>query len=111
MDKSAAAPQVSFETHPSRYRHWTLAVDGEVARLTMKVQPFGGQDSEVELGGSGSAGDGPEPQAKAYELKSNSYDLSVDIELADALQRLRFTHPAVKAVVITSGQDRIFCAG
>ena len=108
MDKSAAAPQVSFETHPSRYRHWTLAVDGEVARLTMKVQPFGGQDPEVELGG---AGDGPEPQAKAYELKSNSYDLSVDIELADALQRLRFTHPAVKAVVITSGQDRIFCAG
>ena len=108
MDKSAAPPQVSFETHPSRYRHWTLAVDGEVARLTMKVQPFGGHDSEVELGGAGS---GPEPQTKAYELKSNSYDLSVDIELADALQRLRFTHPAVKAVVITSGQDRIFCAG
>src|SRR5215470_9435976 len=92
MDKSAAAPQVSFETHPSRYRHWTLTVDGETARLTMKVQPFGGQDSEVEL-------------------KSNSYDLSVDIELADALQRLRFTHPDVKAVVITSGHDRIFCAG
>src|SRR3989441_97617 len=111
MDKSAAAPQVSFETHPSRYRHWTLAVDGEIARLTMKVQPFGGQDGEVELGGAGSAGDGPEPQAKAYELKSNSYDLSVDIELADAVQRLRFTHPSVKTVVITSGHDRIFRAG
>src|SRR5438067_1154078 len=111
MDKSAAVPQVSFETHPSRYRHWTLAVEGEIARLTMKVQPFGGQDSEVELGGAGSVGDGPEPQAKAYQLKSNSYDLSVDIELADAVQRLRFTHPAVKAVVITSGHERIFCAG
>jgi benzoyl-CoA-dihydrodiol lyase len=92
MDKAAAAPQVSFETHPSRYRHWTLAVEGDVARLTMKVQPFGGQDEEVEL-------------------KSNSYDLSVDIELADAVQRLRFTHPSVKAVVVTSGHDRIFCAG
>ena len=111
MDTSAAAPQVSFETHPSRYRHWTLTVEGEIARLTMKVQPFGGQDAEVELGGAGSAGDGPEPQAKAYQLKSNSYDLSVDIELADAVQRLRFTHPSVKAVVITSGHDRIFCAG
>jgi benzoyl-CoA-dihydrodiol lyase len=111
MDKPAAAPQVAFETHPTRYRHWTLAVEGEIARLTMKVQPFGGQDAEVEPGGAGSAGDGPEPQAKAYELKSNSYDLSVDIELADAVQRLRFTHPSVKAVVITSGHDRIFCAG
>src|ERR671939_207727 len=93
MDKPAAAPpQVVFETHPSRYRHWTLAVDGEIARLTMKVQPFGGQDEQVEL-------------------KSNSYDLAVDIELADALQRLRFTHPQVKAVIVTSGHDRIFCAG
>src|SRR3954471_16991594 len=81
MDTSTA-PQVSFETHPSRYRHRTLAVEGEIARLTMKVQPFGGQDAEVEL-------------------KSNSYDLSVDIELADAVQRLRFTHPQVKAVVVT----------
>jgi benzoyl-CoA-dihydrodiol lyase len=111
MDTAAAAPQVSFETHPSRYRHWTLAVDGEIARLTMKVQPFGGQDAEVEPAGAGPAGDGPEPQAKAYQLKSNSYDLSVDIELADAVQRLRFTHPSVKAVVVTSGHDRIFCAG
>src|SRR5438874_5408325 len=93
MDKPAsAAPKLSFETHPSRYRHWNLAVDGDTARLTMKVQPFGGQDSEVEL-------------------KSNSYDLSVDIELADAVHRLRFSHPQVKAVVITSGHDKIFCAG
>src|SRR5437764_562910 len=94
MDTTSTAPArlPSFETHPSRYRHWTLTVDGDVARLTMKVQPFGGQDSEVEL-------------------KSNSYDLSVDIELADAVQRLRFTHPQVKAAVITSGHDRIFCAG
>src|SRR5437764_5927253 len=93
MDKLAsAAPRLSFETHPSRYRHWTLTVDGDTARLTMKVQPFGGQDSEVEL-------------------KSNSYDLSVDIELADAVQRLRFSHPQVKAVVITSAHDKIFCAG
>jgi benzoyl-CoA-dihydrodiol lyase len=110
MDKPEAAPRPSFETHPSRYRHWTLAVEGEIARLTMKVQPFGGQDAEVD-GGAGFAGDGPEPQAKAYELKSNSYDLSVDIELADAVQRLRFSHPSVKAAVVTSGHDRIFCAG
>jgi benzoyl-CoA-dihydrodiol lyase len=110
MDKPEATPRPSFETHPSRYRHWTLAVEGEIARLTMKVQPFGGQDAEVD-GRAGFAGDGPEPQARAYELKSNSYDLSVDIELADAVQRLRFSHPHVKAAVVTSGQDRIFCAG
>src|SRR5437764_4707704 len=89
---TAAAPKLSFDTHPSRYRHWTLSVDGEVARLTMKVTPFGGASSEVEL-------------------KSNSYDLSVDIELADAVQRLRFEHPQVKACVITSGHEKIFCAG
>jgi len=110
MDKPEATPRPSFETHPSRYRHWTLAVEGEIARLTMKVQPFGGQDAEVD-GRAGFAGDGPERQARAYELKSNSYDLSVDIELADAVQRLRFSHPHVKAAVVTSGQDRIFCAG
>jgi len=83
---------LSFDTHPSRYRHWTLAIDGETARLTMKVQPFGGANTELEL-------------------KSNSYDLSVDIELADAVQRLRFTHPQVKCCVITSGHEKIFCAG
>jgi len=84
--------KLSFETDPSQYRHWTLAVDGEIARLIMKVTPFGGANTELEL-------------------KSNSYDLSVDIELADAIQRLRFTHPQVKACVITSGHEKIFCAG
>src|SRR3954468_23853213 len=92
MDTSAPAPKLSFDTHPSKYRHWTLAVDGDVARLTMKVQPFGGANSEGEL-------------------KSNSYDLSVDIELADAVQRLRFEHPNVMCCVITSAHDKIFCAG
>src|SRR3954469_4678685 len=92
MDTSAPAPKLQFDTHPSKYRHWTLAVDGEVARLTMKVAPFGGANSEVEL-------------------KSNSYDLSVDIELADAIQRLRFEHPSVRSCVITSAHDKIFCAG
>jgi len=66
--------KLQFDTHPSKYRHWILAVDGEVARLSMKVQPFGGANTELEL-------------------KSNSYDLSVDIELADAIQRLRFRAP------------------
>src|SRR3954469_21262623 len=92
MDTSAPAPKLSFDTHPSRYRHWNLAIDGEIARLTMKVEPFGGAKTEIEL-------------------KSNSYDLSVDIELADAVQRLRFEHPGVKCCVITSAHDKIFCAG
>ena len=83
---AAAAPKLSFDTHPSRYRHWTLSVEGDVARLVLKV-------------------------ADADELKSNSYDITVDIELADAIQRLRFEHPQVKACVITSGHDKIFCAG
>jgi len=92
LQAQVETPPISFDTHPSRYRHWQLSVEGEVARLTMKVQPFGGASSEVEL-------------------KSNSYDLSVDIELADAVQRLRFTHPQVKAVIVTSGHEKIFCAG
>src|SRR5471032_1186841 len=92
MDKLATSPKISFEVHPSTYRHWTLSVDGDTARLVMKVQPFGGASSEVEL-------------------KSNSYDLSVDIELADAVQRLRFTHPNVRCCVITSRHEKIFCAG
>src|SRR6267142_7014966 len=92
MDTPASAPKLQFDTHPSKYRHWILAVDGEVAKLSMKVQPFGGANSELEL-------------------KSNSYDLSVDIELADAIQRLRFEHPGVKCCVITSAHDKIFCAG
>jgi len=82
----------SFETHPDRYKHWRLAIDSDTARLTMAVDPHGG------------LGDG-------YELKLNSYDLGVDIELADAVARLRFEHPEVRSVVIDSAIDRCFCAG
>ena len=71
---------VDFERHPDRYRHWKLSVDGAIATLTMAVDPEGGL-------------------ADGYELKLNSYDLGVDIELADAVQRLRFEHPEVHAVV------------
>ena len=81
-----------FATHPDRYQHWKLEVTGDVARLTMAVRedaPFRG----------------------SHVLKLNSYDLGVDIELADAVQRLRFEHPEVKAVVITGDKDRVFCAG
>jgi benzoyl-CoA-dihydrodiol lyase len=84
--------EVSFDTAPDRYRHWTLAVDGQVATLTLKVDENGG----IVAG---------------YELKMNSYDLGVDIELADAVQRLRFEHPRVRAVVVTGGLERMFCAG
>ena len=83
---------VEFRTHPSRYRHWMLAVDGPVATLTLAVDEQGG----IEPG---------------YELKLNSYDLGVDIELHDAVQRLRFEHPEVGAVIVTSGRDRVFSAG
>lgn len=83
---------ISFDTHPDRYRHWSLRVDGERATLTMRVDPKGGL-------------------REGYELKLNSYDLGVDIELADAVNRLRFEHPEVKVVVIESGHERIFCAG
>jgi len=84
--------QVDFRTDPGRYRHWRLAVDGPVATLTMDVSE---QDGLRD----------------GYELKLNSYDLGVDIELYDATQRLRFEHPDVRAVVLTSGKDKIFCAG
>ena len=85
-------PFVDFETDPSRYRHWTLDVDGERATLTMAVEPSAGLRDD-------------------YELKTNSYDLGVDIELHDAVERLRFEHPGVKVVVVTGGLDKIFCAG
>src|SRR6201989_2668061 len=81
-----------FETHPSRYRHWKLAVRGDIATLVMAV-------------------DGDHPHRPGYELKLNSYDLSVDIELADAIQRLRFEHPEVKCVVFGADLDRVFCSG
>jgi benzoyl-CoA-dihydrodiol lyase len=83
---------VEFRTCPANYRHWKLAVDGPVATLTMDVDEQGGL-------------------VPGYELKLNSYDLGVDIELYDAVQRLRFEHPEVKAVVLTSGKEKIFCAG
>jgi benzoyl-CoA-dihydrodiol lyase len=83
---------VEFRTSPERYRHWRLAVDGPLATLTMDVDEHGGL-------------------VPGYELKLNSYDLGVDIELYDAVQRLRFEHPEVKAVVLTSGKDKVFCAG
>ena len=85
-------PLVDFRTEPARYRHWKLAVEGRVATLAMDVQEDGG----VRPG---------------YDLKLNSYDLGVDIELYDAVQRLRFEHPEVGAVVLTSGKERVFCAG
>src|SRR5512145_3137150 len=91
MTDRAHAP-VDFRTDPSRYRHWTLAVDGRIATLTMDVREDGGLQP-------------------GYELKLNSYDLGVDIELYDAVQRLRFEHPEVGAVVLTSAKDRVFCAG
>src|SRR6202161_3165681 len=83
---------VRFQTSPERYRHWRLDVDGPVATLTMDVDEQGGL-------------------VPGYELKLNSYDLGVDIELYDAVQRLRFEHPEVRTVVITSAKPKIFCAG
>src|SRR6058998_3509873 len=83
---------VDFQTDPSRYKHWKLSFDGPVATLAMDVREDGGL-------------------RPGYELKLNSYDLGVDVELYDAVQRLRFEHPEVGAVVITSGKERIFCAG
>jgi benzoyl-CoA-dihydrodiol lyase len=84
--------RVSFQTEPGRYRHWQLAMAGPVATLAMDVQEDGGLRD-------------------GYELKLNSYDLGVDIELYDAVQRLRFEHPEVRAVVITSAREKIFSAG
>ncbi len=84
--------KVDYQTHPSQYRHWSLAVDGEVATLSLDIQEDGGI-------------------LPGYKLKLNSYDLGVDIELHDALQRVRFEHPEVKSVIVTSLKDRIFCSG
>jgi benzoyl-CoA-dihydrodiol lyase len=84
--------RIDFQTDPSKYRHWKLAVDGEVATLLMDVDEKG-------------------TLFEGYELKLNSYDLGVDIELADAIERLRFEHPQVKVVLLRSGKPRVFCAG
>lgn len=86
---------VNYATSPDQYRHWTLEIDGQgapIATLTMKVDEDGGL-------------------REGYKLKLNSYDLGVDIELYDAVQRIRFEHPQVRTVVITGGRDRIFCSG
>lgn len=84
--------RIDFQTSPDAYRHWRIEPDGEVARLVMDVDETAGLFD-------------------GYELKLNSYDLGVDIELADAIQRLRFEHPQVKTVVLASGKDKVFCAG
>jgi benzoyl-CoA-dihydrodiol lyase len=86
------AHRIDFQTEPARYRHWKLKFDGDVAELIMDV------DENAGL-------------FEGYQLKLNSYDLGVDIELNDAVQRLRFEHPEVKVVVLRSGKDRVFCAG
>jgi benzoyl-CoA-dihydrodiol lyase len=83
---------VTFDTDPAKYKHWKMAFDGPIATLALDVQEDGGL-------------------RPGYKLKLNSYDLGVDIELHDALQRVRFEHPEVKVVVVTSAKDRVFCAG
>jgi benzoyl-CoA-dihydrodiol lyase len=88
----STAPQIDYATSPESYKHWSLAVDGMIATLTMNID----EDAGLREG---------------YKLKLNSYDLGVDIELHDAVQRIRFEHPTVRTVVVTSGRDRIFCSG
>src|ERR1700691_2240641 len=89
---AGGARYIDFQTDPTRYRHWKLDVAGDVATLTMDVDENGGL-------------------FEGYQLKLNSYDLGVDIELADAVQRLRFEHPEVKVVLLRSAKNRVFCAG
>jgi benzoyl-CoA-dihydrodiol lyase len=89
---AASAQRISYQTHPDRYAHWKLAFDGPVATLSMNVA----EDKGLRPG---------------YKLKLNSYDLGVDIELYDALNRIRFEHPEVKCVVFTSARERMFCSG
>src|SRR5437773_2740630 len=91
-ETTTSNPPVDFRTEPARYKHWRLAFDGPVATLTMDVREDGGL-------------------RPGYDLKLNSYDLGVDIELYDALQRLRFEHPEAGAVILTSAHERVFCAG
>ena len=91
-DAPIQSPTVRFETHPSQYKHWKLSFDGAIAKLVMAV---------VE----------DQPFRPGYVLKQNSYDIGVDLELADVVNRLRFEHPEVKAVVVTSGEPKVFCAG
>jgi benzoyl-CoA-dihydrodiol lyase len=93
LEQTAALPSVNFEIDPTQYKHWKLTIDGQLATLAMDVREDAGM------------------RPQDYKLKLNSYDLGVDIELADILQRLRFEHPEVHAVVLTSLKPRIFCAG
>jgi len=93
VEQTVAPPTVTFEINPDQYKHWKLTIDGSVATLAMDVREDAGM------------------RPNDYKLKLNSYDLGVDIELADVLQRLRFEHPEVHAVVLTSLKPRIFCAG
>ncbi|MDP2639527.1 MAG: 2,3-epoxybenzoyl-CoA dihydrolase, partial [Betaproteobacteria bacterium] len=92
MTKAAHAERISFDTHPERYAHWRMSVDGAIATLSMNVN----EDKGLRPG---------------YKLKLNSYDLGVDIELYDALNRIRFEHPGVRCVVLTSARERMFCSG
>ncbi len=92
QEAQPTAASIDFRTDPSRYKHWRLSFDGPVATLTMDVA----EDAGIRPG---------------YKLKLNSYDLGVDIELHDVLQRIRFEHPEIRSVVITSGKNRIFCSG
>jgi len=91
-ESAAIGEMVDFRTEPARYRHWKLSFDGPVATLALDVREDGGL-------------------RPGYELKLNSYDLGVDIELHDAVQRLRFEHPEIRSVVLTSAKERVFCAG
>src|SRR5207344_1558543 len=89
---TASVPSVDYRTDPSQYRHWKLSFDGAVATLAMDVA----EDAGIRPG---------------YKLKLNSYDLGVDVELADALNRIRFEQPQVRSVIVTSAKDRVFCSG
>src|SRR5579862_4753712 len=92
MDTLQAEAAVDYRTDPSRYRHWRLTSEGAIATLTLAVR----EDAGLRPG---------------YKLKLNSYDLGVDIEFHDALQRIRFEHPEIRAVIITSSKPRVFCTG
>src|SRR5206468_3832372 len=92
MGTATSPPPLSLETSPDRYHHWKLSFDGPIATLSMDVREDAGLSAD-------------------YKLKLNSYDLGVDIELADAIQRIRFEHPDVRVVIVSSLKERIFCAG
>ena len=92
MSLANPAPRVDYQTAPARYRHWKLKFEGPVATLAADFDENGGL-------------------APGYKLQLNSYDLGVDIELNDAIQRIRFEHPEVRTVVLTSAKDKVFCSG